>query len=239
MSAKVIAPFYANVDTRFAGSTVKYGQGVVDGHRAFAVNWLNVDYAASSPSHTNRDSFQLVLIDRSDLGAGNFDMEFNYDQVNWESGGGTGVGGSSTASAGRPTTAPSRARTRWPAPTSPAPSSTATPDRPGPSQLHERRGRPLRLSLPRRHLGRRARHRLGQHRPRREPARRSRLEESGYGTAYLDLAGSFDDPDADLWSATVDYGDGFGEQVLQLNDDHSFSLSIRSSTTSPTPSPSP
>jgi hypothetical protein len=43
--------------------------------------------------------FQLVLIERSDTGAGNFDFEFNYDQIQWEarnaSGGVNGLGGSS------------------------------------------------------------------------------------------------------------------------------------------------
>jgi hypothetical protein len=97
---EIIAPFFADVDTRFAGSPVQFGPGTVDGHVAFGVSWRNVDYFASSPSHTNRDTFQLILIDRSDTGAGNFDIEFNYDQVQWETGeasGGnaSGLGGSS------------------------------------------------------------------------------------------------------------------------------------------------
>ena len=37
--------------------------------------------------------------------------------------------------------------------------------------------------------------------------------------------GSFTDPDNDIWHATVDYGDGSGEQVLSLNPDKTFSLS--------------
>jgi PKD repeat protein len=86
IASKMIAPFYADVDTLFAGSTVRYGRGTVDGHKAFAVNWVDVDYYDSSAGHTNHNSFQLVLIDRSDLGAGNFDIEFNYDQILWESG---------------------------------------------------------------------------------------------------------------------------------------------------------
>ena len=40
----------------------------------------------------------MVIIDRSDTGAGNFDFEFNYDQIQWEtggaSGGSNGLGGS-------------------------------------------------------------------------------------------------------------------------------------------------
>ena len=37
--------------------------------------------------------------------------------------------------------------------------------------------------------------------------------------------GSFSDPGADTWTATVDYGDGSGSQLLALNPDGSFSLS--------------
>jgi hypothetical protein len=83
---QIIAPFFADVDTSDAGDEVTYGEDVVDGHSAFGVNWINVDYYSSSVDHRNRNSFQLVLIDRSDTGAGNFDIEFNYDQIQWEAG---------------------------------------------------------------------------------------------------------------------------------------------------------
>lgn len=85
-SRQIITPFFADVDTRFAGDTVKFGTGTVDSRNAFGVNWINVDYFASSLSHTNRNSFQLVLVDRSDTGTGNFDIEFNYDKIQWEAG---------------------------------------------------------------------------------------------------------------------------------------------------------
>jgi hypothetical protein len=224
LSAKVIAPFYANVDTRFAGSTVKYGQGVVDGHRAFAVNWLNVDYAVSSPSHTNRNSFQLVLIDRSDLGAGNFDMEFNYDHVGWESATPDGLGGSS-------------ARIGWQANNG---TIEGTYQMAGSNVAGAFLDSNLVSGLVHNHFmsdvdGRyvyRFRDGTWADAPtgsaNTDPVvnlpEEVLIEETGYGTAYLNLTGTFDDPDADLWSATVDYGDGFGEQVLQLNDDHSFNL---------------
>jgi hypothetical protein len=83
---QIIAPFFADVDTRYAGSQVTYGNDVVDGHPAFGVNWVDVDYFYSAPTHTNRNNFQLILIDRSDTGANNFDIEFNYDQIQWEAG---------------------------------------------------------------------------------------------------------------------------------------------------------
>lgn len=93
---QIIAPFFADVDTRGTGS-VTYGSGTVNGHNAFGVNWANVGYYSSMTDKTN--NFQLVLIDRSDTGAGNFDFEFNYDQIQWEtgdaSGGMNGLGGSS------------------------------------------------------------------------------------------------------------------------------------------------
>ena len=98
--SQIIAPFFGDVDTRNAGSAVRYGQDTVDGRPAFGANWIDVDYFSSSETHTNRNSFQLVLIDRSDTGMGNFDFEFNIDQIQWETGqasGGDadGLGGSS------------------------------------------------------------------------------------------------------------------------------------------------
>ena len=36
--------------------------------------------------------------------------------------------------------------------------------------------------------------------------------------------GSFTDTDDDTWTATVDYGDGNGPQILTLNPDKTFSL---------------
>jgi hypothetical protein len=63
----------------------------------FGVDWINVGYFAE---HTDKlDSFQLILIDRSDTGVGNFDIEFNYQSIQWEtgdaSGGVNGLGGQS------------------------------------------------------------------------------------------------------------------------------------------------
>jgi len=80
---KIIAPFWADVDTRSPSpGVVQYGTNVVHGHNAFGVNWVNVGYYAF---HADRLlSCQLVLIDRSDIAPGNFDMEFNYDRVEWQ-----------------------------------------------------------------------------------------------------------------------------------------------------------
>jgi Nidogen-like len=83
----LIAPFWADVDTRPEGSqpvTYSYGTEMIDGRLAFGVNWVNVGYYNFRDDKLN--SFQLVLIQRSDIAAGDFDIEFNYNQVLWETG---------------------------------------------------------------------------------------------------------------------------------------------------------
>jgi hypothetical protein len=96
----VIAPFFGDVDTRNTGTapvTYGYGTSTVDGHDAFGVNWVNVGYYNQHADKLN--NFQLVLIDRSDIEPGDFDIEFNYDRIQWEtgdaSGGSGGLGGAS------------------------------------------------------------------------------------------------------------------------------------------------
>ena len=79
---QIIAPFFADVDTRNTSSgVVTFGNGAFGGRNAFGVNWINVGYFNSHADKT--DSFQLLLVDRSDTGAGNFDIVFNYDNVSW------------------------------------------------------------------------------------------------------------------------------------------------------------
>ena len=91
----IIAPFFADVDTQGTG-TVTFGRDEIQGFKAFGVQWNNVGYYAS---HTDKvNDFQLVLIDRSDIAPGDFDFEFNYGTIQWEtgdaSGGVDGFGGS-------------------------------------------------------------------------------------------------------------------------------------------------
>jgi hypothetical protein len=88
MSRAIIAPFFADVDTRSAGSPVTYGTGTYDGQAAFGVNWVDVDYYSGSLSHTAHNSFQLLLVDQS---GGDFDILFNYDTIQWESGTASGA----------------------------------------------------------------------------------------------------------------------------------------------------
>jgi len=86
---KIIAPFFADVDTRGPGSTLMtYGNDTVNGRPAFGVEWASVGYFSAQTNKLN--SFELVIIDRSDIAAGAFDFEFNYDSMQWETGGASG-----------------------------------------------------------------------------------------------------------------------------------------------------
>jgi ell wall binding domain 2 (CWB2)/Nidogen-like/HYR domain/Carboxypeptidase regulatory-like domain len=103
---EIIAPFFADVDTRGPGSgLVTYGGDTAhNGQPAyFCVDWINVGYYDEHVDFTN--SFQLLLIDRSGTTgtAGDFDIEFNYDKIQWETGdasGGIGGQGGSPAVVG-------------------------------------------------------------------------------------------------------------------------------------------
>gem|GEM_PF-769224 len=95
----IIAPFFADVDTYVEGSSpVTYGQGVVGSRSAFAVNWVNV--ACFSTPEGGYNSFQMILIDRADIGTGDFDIEFNYQTIDWETG--QASGGDSICEGGSP-----------------------------------------------------------------------------------------------------------------------------------------
>ncbi|MEY2527684.1 MAG: hypothetical protein QOE73_2455, partial [Verrucomicrobiota bacterium] len=85
----IIAPFWADVDTRGAGA-VYYYLDPTDG--VMTITWDHVGYYNSK---TNKlDSFQLVLINE---GNGNFDIEYRYGNIQWTtgdaSGGSNGLGG--------------------------------------------------------------------------------------------------------------------------------------------------
>lgn len=95
LGANIMAPYWADVDTR--NTTIPTPQGlcyysdaasstacVVNGHKAFVVTWQGV--ASYNQDASPLDYFQLVIIDRSDTGAGNFDFEYNYDQLTWDKG---------------------------------------------------------------------------------------------------------------------------------------------------------
>ena len=88
----VIAPFYADVDNS-RGGTIGYGTGTFNGRNAFGATWTNVGVFGGS-TDDKRNTFQLLLVDRADTGAGNFDIVFNYDKIQWETGSAQGSNGS-------------------------------------------------------------------------------------------------------------------------------------------------
>ncbi|MGH3371551.1 MAG: nidogen-like domain-containing protein [Nocardioidaceae bacterium] len=99
-STPIIAPFFADVDTRNPGSSeVTYGSGTLNGVEVICVNWDDVGVGYFSNHVDKLNNFQLLLVNRSDTGAGNFDIVFNYDRIEWEtgdaSGGSGGLGGNS------------------------------------------------------------------------------------------------------------------------------------------------
>jgi len=88
----IMAPFFGDVDTRGTGSgVVTYGRDTVNGRPAFGVNWYDVGYFSSGTDKLN--IFQLIIIDRSDVAPGDFEFEFNYAKVQWETGGASGGSG--------------------------------------------------------------------------------------------------------------------------------------------------
>ena len=105
----MLAPFFADVDTR-SGNIVSYGTGTVNGHLAFGVNWPDVRHFSAAGGGTNglpTNNFQLVIIDRSDIAAGDFDFQFNYKQIQWEAG--TASGGNAQGLWVGPEDGPARA----------------------------------------------------------------------------------------------------------------------------------
>lgn len=103
LGTPMIAPFWADVDTRlgsltprpFDGRPVYFGQGTVNGHQAFAASFIDVGYFAhTDEANTDRqNSFQVVLINREDSASGDFDVEFNYNHIGWETGEASSSGG--------------------------------------------------------------------------------------------------------------------------------------------------
>jgi len=86
LDQRLLAVFFADVDTRAdAGTgTMHYGTDMVDGRLAFGATWPGVGYYERHSDRT--DTFQVVIIDRADTGAGHFDVEFNFGTLSWESG---------------------------------------------------------------------------------------------------------------------------------------------------------
>jgi hypothetical protein len=80
----IIAPFFADVDTRPSdGGSVTYGDTTYDGREAFCVTWNDVGYYDQMTDR--RNSFQLLLVRRSPASS-DFDVVFRYSRVEWDLG---------------------------------------------------------------------------------------------------------------------------------------------------------
>ncbi|HLX73005.1 MAG TPA: nidogen-like domain-containing protein [Verrucomicrobiae bacterium] len=81
----IFAPFWADLDTTTNG-VVTYGPGCAFangfGRLAFSVTWSNVGYYKGHNDKAN--TFQMLLIQRPDLGAGAFDLQYRYGSIQWD-----------------------------------------------------------------------------------------------------------------------------------------------------------
>jgi len=81
----MIAPFWADVDTR--GIALPHLNLVFYAFDATSI-YVTWDYVGYYNHGVDKlDAFQIVLTNRSDVGPGDFDVEFIYEQLQWDSGG--------------------------------------------------------------------------------------------------------------------------------------------------------
>jgi VCBS repeat-containing protein len=98
ISTPIIAPYWADVDTR-GGTTTATPGGTSTGQNqiwydlddttgVLTVTWDDVGYYSNATNPVN--AFQLQLLDR---GNGDFDVVFRYEDINWTTGGASGGSG--------------------------------------------------------------------------------------------------------------------------------------------------
>jgi len=83
----IMAPFFSDVDTDPGGAQIEYNSTMLDGYNVFVANWPGVDCYDNDNS---KDYFQVILIDRPDIGStpagDNFQIEYNYNSIQWDAG---------------------------------------------------------------------------------------------------------------------------------------------------------
>ncbi|MFO0628035.1 MAG: nidogen-like domain-containing protein [Polyangiales bacterium] len=97
----IIAPWWADVDTRGGGRPARNNICWALDSGRLVVTWDRVGYYASHDDRQN--SFQIVIRNRADVRAGDFDVEFRYERCAWTTGdanGGTGGLGGTPAQVG-------------------------------------------------------------------------------------------------------------------------------------------
>ena len=97
----MIAPFWADVDTRGGGRPARNGVWWDVRPGQVTVTWSNVGYFGSHVDRLN--SFQIVLRGGPEMDEGQFEVEFRYARCEWTTGdasGGSGGRGGTPAQAG-------------------------------------------------------------------------------------------------------------------------------------------
>ena len=83
----IIAPFFADANSDNGGGITLYGATTFEGYSAFVAEWPGVDCYTDDGTASDVDNdFEVILINRPDLGVGDFQIEYNYDQVQWDAG---------------------------------------------------------------------------------------------------------------------------------------------------------
>ncbi len=71
--------FSADLDTQYTGTPMTYGQTTYAGRPALCVNWLDIGFFARGTTY--RSDIQALVVDRSDLQSGDFDVVYNYGRI--------------------------------------------------------------------------------------------------------------------------------------------------------------
>lgn len=85
---ELIAPLYADA-TRSDGGSVNWGTTSYAGRAAFCVQWNGLtpfipDGVDPLPAPLPENTFELVLVERGDRAAGDFDIIVNYESIEWD-----------------------------------------------------------------------------------------------------------------------------------------------------------
>lgn len=85
----LFAPFFTDQIIDGTPGVIRWGSHAAgfEGHDVFVILWDNMSaYDQTSPlnlSSTLGNTYQLVIVDRSDIAPGDFDLIFNYEEINW------------------------------------------------------------------------------------------------------------------------------------------------------------
>lgn len=93
---RMIAPFFADVDTRDDlgdANLIYWWLDTASERPRLIVTWYQVEYYDTS-SAPGTNTFQVILTNRDDREAGDFDVEFRYEDINWTTGSTMSSGGS-------------------------------------------------------------------------------------------------------------------------------------------------